>query len=249
MNTKEIKAETLILQTDVRENFNVCMQGVFSRNFGEDLIKSFDDDDQTIFEISRNGVFHLLPEGLFFEENRLRTKSKEYFMNKYDAFKEEEKKIKSFFTPFDTVAFKLCMEMEKKLNALAEKGNIVFADGLWEEFGQKTDNEYLNQLKFLLPFLSQLRGNHELIADILKNVLAVEKVEVLKMNTLHMRFMIYKRGLDTESYQKMDEEIAIVMDFIRQWFLPIEVEYDYRLKHKESFTLGNIILLDYNTYL
>ena len=76
------------------------------------------------------------------------------------------------------------------------------------------------------------------------------KIEIKEKGTFHKQFIIHKGGLSKEEYQSMDEGLIDFFDFLRQWFLPVEVEYDYRIKdYKNSFTLGNTLLLDYNTHL
>ena len=250
MDTEEIKAETLISQMDTKDALNVHMHGIFARNYAEDLMSITHDQDTTTVELPRNGIFHLLPEGLFFEENRLRSVRGEYFEDKYDKFKKEKEVVKSFFQPFDTEYFKHSFALEKKLNAITECGNAVFINTFLNEPEINTDNEYLAKIKILLPFVSRLRGNPALLTNILEEVFSVEKVEIKNPRPLHMRFIIHKEGLSKEEYKKMDAELALFFDFFYRWFLPVEAEYDYRIKdYKAPFTLGNTLILDYNTHL
>ena len=250
IDTEGVKAETLLSQMDVKENLSIRMQGIFSRNYAEDLTGIAHEKDKSTLELSRNGIFHLLPEGLFFEEMHLRSFSGEDFEKKYDKFKREKEKIQSFFQPFDTEYFKQSFELEKKLNAIAECGNNIFINTLLNEPEINTDNEYLAKIKPLLPFVSRLRGNLMLLTNILKDVLSVEKVEIKKLQPLYMRFIIHKEGLSKEEYKKMYKELAVFFDFFYRWFLPAELEYDYRIKdYKAPFTLNNTLILDYNTHL
>jgi hypothetical protein len=250
LDAKGIKAETLISQMDTKENLNVRMQGIFSRNYLEDLINITHEKDKTTLELSRNGIFHLLPEGLFFEENRLRSVRGEYFEDKYDKFKKEKEKVKSFFQPFDIEYFKQSFELEKKLNAITESGNSIFIDAFLDEPQTDTNNEYLSKLKKLLPLVSHIRGNLTLLTNILTNIFVVEKVEIIKTQPFYMRFIIHKEGLSREEHEKMDKELSVFFDFFYRWFLPVEAEYDYKIKdYKMPFTLGNTLILDYNTHL
>jgi len=251
INIEEIKAETLISQMETSGNSGVRMQGIFSRNYSEDLISITKEEDKTIFDLSRDSVFHLLPGSLFFKENQLRKDSKPNFdfEKEQTELKKQKKNILSFFSPFDTEYFKLSLELEKKLNAIAETGNRIFISILEDESAIETKNEYISRIKILLPFVSQLRGNHILLLDILKNILSAEKIEIEERGTFYKRFIIHREGLSKEEYQSMDESLIDFFDFLRQWFLPVEVKYDYRIKdYKNSFTLGNILLLDYNTH-
>ena len=247
----EIKAETLISQMDTNENQGVRMHGIFSRNYEEDLISIIDEEDKTIFELSRDSIFHLLPESLFFNENQLKKESKPYFdfEKEHAEMVKQKKAILSFFSPFDTEYFKLSLELEKSLNKIAVKGNHIFINLLEIEPEIGVKNEYISKIKVLLPFVSQIRGNHLLIVDIIKNVLSAEKIEVEEKGAFHKRFIIHKEGLSKEEYRLMDEGLIDFFNFLRQWFLPVEVKYDYRIKdYKNSFTLGTTLLLDYNTH-
>ncbi len=253
IDAEEMKAETLISQMDINEDLDVRMQGIFFRNYSDDLICVGNEDNKITLELSRDSIFHLLPEGLFFKEDQLKKtddKSNFDFNKEQHELKKRKKAVLSFFRPFDTEYFKLTLELEKKLNALAEKGNTVFTEALWDDFEPDTNNEYISKIKPLLPFISQLRGNLPLLADILRNIFLAEKVEWTILRSLYVRCIIHKERLSKEEYQKMDKEIVVFFGFFRQWFLPVEVEYDYRIKdYKQSFILGNTLILDYNTHL
>jgi len=254
----DVKAETLISQMDIKENLHVHLQGIFSRNYSEDLISVTNEkgkengENRTILELSRDGIFHLLPEGLFFKEEQLKKDSNSNFdFDKEKTKLEEQKKAALlFFSPFDTEFFNLSFELEKNLNAIAEKGNKVFINAFECEPEIDTKNEYISKIKILLPFVSHLRGNLAFLTDILKNILSVEKIEIRTIRPFYMQFIIHKESLSKEEYQAMDKDLADFFVFFRQWFLPVEAEYDYRIKdYKGSFILGNTLLLDYNTHL
>ena len=250
INLEETKAETLISQIDINENISVRLSGIFSRNYSDDLISVSNEKDKTFLEISRDGIFRLLPEGLFFKENLKKSIIKDDFESKYKKFKEKKERIEMFFQPFDTEYFKLNLGLEKKLNAISEKGNNALLSALEDEAEIDTSNEYISKMKILLPFVSHLRGNHILLVDILKNVLDAEKIEIKEIRPLYLRFIIHKEGLSKEEYKSMDKALNGFFDFFRQWFLPVEVEYDYRIKdYKAPFKLGSTLLLDYNTHL
>jgi len=251
VNTGDIKAETLISLMDIKD-MDVRMQGIFSRNYSEDLISITNEDDKTIFELSRDSVFHLLPEGLFLKENQLKKgrKSNFDFEKAHKELSEQKEAILLFFSSFDTEYFKLNLLLEKEVNGITEKGNHIFRNNFVEEPSIDRENEYISKLKILLPFISYLRGNHILLVDILKNVLSAEKIEIRDRGALRKRFIIHREGLSKEEYQSMDENLITFFDFLHQWFLPVEVEYDYRIKdYTPPFILGNTLLLDYNTHL
>jgi len=252
VNTEEVKAETLVSQMKISEDFGLRWSGIFFRNYSDDLMSVKNEDEKTVIELSRDGVFQLLPEGLFFDEDHLKRKSKSgYDFKKEQAEIEKLKKTMfAFFNPFDAHYFSMSVEMEKKLNHISQDGNAMMMNFFGNEPEIDTDNEYILKIKPLLPFTSYLRGNIALLTDILKNVFSVEKIEIRKIKPLFLRFVIHKDGLNKEQYLSMYNNLIAFFDFFGQWFLPIEIEYDYQIKsYKDTFKLGNTLILDYNTYL
>jgi len=252
INTGDVKAETLISRMDQEKDFNVDMQSVFYRNYSGDLMR-YPPKDQTI-QLSRDGIFDLLPEGLFFEEDRIEKILGDGFGKKYEIFKEEVRKIKLFFQPFDKRYFELSLELEENLNAVVEQGNAVFTNAFLDETETIANNDYIFQIKKLLPFVSHLRGNLLLLTDILKNILSAEKITIRKIKPFHSRFIIHQKGLSQKEYLFMMDEkgdLRIFFDFFAEWFLPVEVKYDYQIKDdKMPYELEkDRLILDYNTRL
>jgi len=250
IEARGIKAETWISLLDVYENLSIQTEGVFVRNYSEDLLKLEKDGEQTIATLSRDGVFHLLPQGLFFRENQLRVRAID-FEQALEELKKQKKEALAFFKPFDTTYFNLNLQLEQKLNDFAEIGNDILTNYFLSQYKEEEkNNKYISKIKILLPFVSQIRGDVLLLVDVLKGTLSVEKVEVEEIELFHQRFIIHKEGMNAEEYRAMDKEMESFFDFFRHWFLPIEQKYDYRIKdYKPPFTLGTELILDYNTHL
>jgi hypothetical protein len=247
---EEIKAENLIAQMDTKDNFDVRMRGIFSRNYAEDLLSVQQDEGNFTFELSRDGIFQLLPENLFFEENKLKNFSKGDFKDNYKQFEKEKKQFELFFQVFDREYFKQSLALEETLNDIAEKGNAIFEPLLEDVFEADTDNEYILKLKKLLPFASQIRGNLALLTDVLKNVFSVKKIDVKKTKPLFVLFIIHKEGLSKEEYLEINKKADDFFDYFCRWFMSVELECDYKFKdYSAPFTLGNTLILDYNTNL
>jgi len=251
IDTGEVKAETLVSQMEIPEDFGLRWNGIFFRNYSDDLMNVKEEDNKTVIELSRDGIFQLLPEGLFFDENHLKKKNKGYdFKKEQTEIEKLKKSMMSFFNPFDAHYFDLNIGMEKVLNNISQGGNSLFIKAFESELEINTDNEYILKLKKILPFASYLRGNLTLLIDILKNIFSVEKIEIRKIKPLFLRFIVHKGGLTKEEFLSMDEKSSAFFDFFSQWFLPVEIEYDYKIKsYKDTFKLGNTLILDYNTYL
>jgi hypothetical protein len=252
IDTGETKAETLLTIWNIKEDFNVQMNSTFQRNYAEDVVSIDSDGFMNTIGLARTGIFQLLPEGLFFKENLLNAENKRQFdfKREYQELQRKRKEILSFFQPFDTQYFKLTLEFEQLLNEFTKKGNVIFLETFWERGEIKTDNKYFSKLTKIFPFAGQIKGNMPLLMDILKNILSVEKIDMVEIAPLHFRFMIYKEGLSKEEFDAMDEDIAVFFNFFKETFLPIEQKYDYRIKDfKQTFTLGETLILDYNTNL
>jgi len=253
---RELKAETLVSLFDIKNDCNVQMESVFFRNYSEDLMNVDQFDNQTTLILSRDSIYHLLPEKLFFEENTLKGTGKRVFdfAGEYEELLRKRREILSFFQPFDTTFFKLSLVLEQKLNFLSETGNHFFNTFFLDE--EKSDSRkpdfdvYVAKIKLMLPFVSQIRGNFPLLADLIKEILNVDKVEVQEIVPLKKRFVIHKVGLTKDEYLTMHKELVSLFIFLQHWFLPLEMECDFRIKdYKQTFALGESLILDYNTNL
>jgi len=245
---------------------NIEPLGVFSRNYSEDvmLIEYGDDANHRLnVQLSRDSVFNILPEGLFFEENKLRDIGKQ---NNAEKFREEEeriikekKKIRLFFQPFDTVYFRLRFELEKSLNELSANRTQLIFDEIFDVFPLDTDNSLIHKIMPLLPLASEIRGNNHLLKDVLRGVFFPAKVELFRQrkrkpsdsrvkNVLKINVFIEK--LSAGEFRNMKEEADVFAQFLYDWFLPVDCDYEFKIKDKsERFVLGKTMTLDYNTYL
>ena len=262
-DTKEIKAESLLLQMSCDDNLFVQMEGVFFRNYSEDLMNFEKEEGYSTVTLSRDSIFHLLPERLFFKENSLINERKHFFdfNEEYKELKKKKKEILSFFYPFDTILFKLSLDLEQKLNLFAKAGNEIFIKYFLDESVVQTrqclvsDNtsesdNYIDKLRLLLPFVSQIRGNLPLLVDLLKIIFSAYKVEIKEIAPFKKRFIIQIEGLSKEEYLAMDRALVPFFDFLHCWFLPVELICDFRIKDfQQLFKLGEPLILDYNTNL
>ena len=248
IDAQNITAETLLTLWEDIPNLKLCCEGVFFRNFSKDVLRIDTDRDRTTISVSRNGMYHLLPQGLFFTENQLQEEQKRGndFKSAYDKLKKQKQEVQSFFQPYDTELFKLTLEGERTLNKLFKTGNKI----LLSDLPNHSKNEYINKVIPLLPYTSQLRGNIRLLLDLLKVIFDVKKVEIKEIKPLHAQFIIHKEGLSKDQYNAMNEDLELFFKFFSHWFLPIEKKYDFKIKDVTTpFKLGTSLILDYNTNL
>ena len=266
-NHENIKAESyLSSMLESLSAINLEFQGVFSRNYYNDIIyidqDTYSGKDQLNINLSRDSIFHILPEGLFFREEELRKVQKEKNEKKFKALSEkiirEKLKLLSFFYPFDKTYFGLRFDLERKLNQLAEKRTSLWMDELFGIYPIDEKNDFIKRLIPLLPLASEIRSNKMIWRDIFKNVFFPADIEVRivqKQNEEGMKQSIVKTTIHIEKlsnreFKKIKKEVDAFAHFFYEWFLPVDMGYVYKIKDiKERFVLGSEMTLDYNTQL
>jgi len=263
----KIKAESFLttLMESVSEA-NLEFNGVFSRNYVNDIIsmeyeKVFDKMQLNI-RLSRDSLFHILPEGLFFRENELRKVAQEKNEEKFKALEQkiiwEKQKLLSFFYPFDKTYFSLKFEMERKLNELAANRTSLLMDKLFAVFQIDEKNDLIRKLIPLLPLASEIRSNKVIWKGILKNIFYPAKIGIRiseKLNNDGIKRRIVKttihiEKLSNEEFMRLKKEVDIFARFFYEWFLPVDMGYEFKVKDvRQPFVLGESLTLDYNTQM
>ena len=265
-NLDLIKAESFL--TSMMESIEgtyLEFQGVFSRNFYNDIFyidrEKILDKFQLNIKLSRDSLFHILPEGLFFRENELRKAAKEKNMDKFKALEEqiirEKKKILSFFYPFDKAYFGLRFELERKLNEFAEDRTQIWIDKLLDIYGLNDfKNNLIRRILPLLPLASEIRSNQKIWKGILQSIFFPALVDIRitkKTNAAGIRHNIVKttihiEKLSNEEYLSIKKDVDAFARFFYEWFIPVDMGYEFKVKDvKERFVLGKDLTLDYNT--
>jgi hypothetical protein len=262
-----VKAETFLasLMESVAPA-NIEFHGVFSRNYANDIIsieqEKIMDKYQVNIKLSRDSLYHILPEGLFFRENDLRKVAQENNEEKFKALEEkiirEKQKILSFFYPFDKTYLNLRFELEKELNSLAENRTRLLMDVLFDIFPIDTKNNLIRKLIPVLPLASEIRSNKMIWKDLLQNVFYPAKIKVrivqksdaegIKRNMIKTAIHIEK--LSNEEFMSIKKDVDVFARFFYEWFLPADMRYEFKVKDvKERFILGGALTLDYNTQM
>jgi len=261
-----IKAESFMTSMlESIEGINLEFQGVFSRNYYNDIFyidhEKIMDKFQLNIKLSRDSLFHILPEGLFFRENELRKIAKEKNVEKFKALEEqiirEKKKILSFFYPFDKAYFGLRFELERKLNEFAENRTQIWIDKLFNIYGiSDVKNNLIRRLLPLLPLASEIRSNRMIWKGILQSIFFPAGVDVriaAKTNAEGIRRNIVKttihiEKLSNEEFISIQKDVETFARFFYEWFIPVDMGYEFKVKDvKERFVLGKDLTLDYNT--
>ena len=267
-NLDKIKAEAYL--TSLMESIagiRLDFQGVFSRNYNEDIItidqeKVFDRQQLNI-KLSRDSLFHILPEGLFFRENELRKAAKEKNENKFKALEEkiirEKRKILSFFYPFDKTYFNLRFNLERKLNEVSGNYSPLLMAKLFDIYGlDEETNPLIRRIIPLLPLASEIRSNKTIWINILQSQFFPAKVDVKiteKVNSAGIKrptvkTTIHIEKLSNEEFLSLKKDIDPFAHFFYEWFIPADMDFSCKVKDmRERFVLGKALTLDYNTQL
>jgi hypothetical protein len=258
---EHIKAEAF-LSTFIRDedDLDIEMSGVFSRNYNNDIIALDPSDakgETVTVRLSRDSVFHILPENLFFEENKLRKLAKEKKTEKVKMEEErirlEKQKICLFFKPFDTAYFKLLLRLEKAVNNISESRTRLLLDQFFDVFDLKTDNPLTRKVIPFLPLASEIRGNKKLLKDLLQCLYFPASVELYTerkrrpsgVTETVMKIIIHIENLSAKEFMTLQNNTNDFAGFFYEWFLPVDMGYEFKIKDtKRRFVLGAPITLD-----
>lgn len=272
MTTDDLKAESLItamLESDL--DCEVDPLGSFFRNYCEDIIEIRNDlnSDSYCVELSRDGIYHSMPEALFFPENSLvnvdvnRSNRKSDFIS--EAVLEEIKKqnheknvLQVFFRFFDTQYFNTSLKLENQVYEI-EKHKIYLI--LKHCFDFDLENETNPFIKKLAPFLihaSEIRGNtffiQQLLSVILNHRVEIKRQLICIDNLPELisgfSFIVHIDGLSLKEYKELNMVYEPFFCFVNEWFLQAEAEFSFKIKDKnQRFILEKPLILDYNTQL
>jgi hypothetical protein len=272
LHIADIKAESIIatlLEADNETEVNAL--GSFYRNYCDDLIEIQKSQNKATIDVklSRDGVYHLLPEALFFLENSLLiTKTnklsnqeilqEEAIIKEIKKQNDEREELQDFFKFFDTQYLKTRINLEKEIFDIE---NIKTSLILEQFFDYNFENEENSYIKKIAPFLinvNQIRGDFFIIQKLLCAVLH-EKVEIKRQNISFtefnepvtcIQFIIHTEGLSLKEYQDLNNIYNPFFCFVSDWFFPFEVECNYKIKDmRQKFVLQKPLILDYNTQL
>ena len=250
------KAEILIpYLTETEKEIEVSFHGCFNRNHLEDLIEIDNRGPYVKVIISRNSIYHLLPEALFFDPDTLvNAKNRDEVNFRIDQLQKQKNIIQNVFKPFDNELFSLNMTLEKKISEM-----LLNQSNLWlstYNILQSSTNSFIQKIIPILPFATQIRGDFMLLRRILNVVFSAEVnfifdyKEYGKLKIPLLKIKIHKKNLTNAEYCKENQEAMDFFLLFYEWFLPYEMNYEYRIQNTETlFILSKNLTLNYNTQL
>lgn len=252
----QISAEMLLnyLYPELREKWVAHYAGTFYRNYNNDHLSVYEETAEVV--LARDGFLKLLPDALLSDENELRGGE---VSEKHHQLEQKKKLFQEAFTPFNTLSFRQKLRIEQEFSQLlSAKIDYLLKTYFNYDLAAET-NPYIKEIAVLLPYVSKLRADFSSIAKMLR-VLFGCKIKLKRGRYSHVdstRYWIPKveyqlilPNLSAEEYCKLKADIEPLQQFIAEWMMPAEVRCEITIKHHhQSQTIGEGLILDYNTEL
>lgn len=249
MEHKELKAETwLAAHYPSQKEWLVHHKGIFSRNYADDLRECH--PEQATLELSRDGLYEILPNGLFFTGRELTNKDQEDFRWGEHVLKQRLERIKTVFQPFDSSFFNHSLALENQLNAtLAEKKEVLLNDFLDVDLS-KERNPYIKKMASIVAQAARIRGDYRFLCKILNCILGYKTT--YKLLKGRVRFTIHRPNLDHDAFLRYLDELQPFFQWLEEWFVPFELRCEFNVRdftRDDHFEGPNKLMLDYNATL
>ncbi|OBQ56570.1 hypothetical protein JJL45_12800 [Tamlana sp. s12] len=280
-----VKAEVLVAEIEAKtavtsDHISVSNQSDFNRSYRNDIINvSIDshggDQELLKLDLSRHGIYDLLPEGVFHSvESKHKTASYKE-LNKRQ--KEEERQARSLFAPLEDAFFRCRIEAEQKQDkTIRDFSNLKdpFLLNFWK-IDPSIPKDLAVKLLRLLPYAHQISGNLELTFLSLKKILGVDinykkgfeslelRIDQPSENKLGVNFVLQQDSLTIQQptlhikvQPQSNSDLAPIVGsqgFTRflqvfyKFFIPFEyhIKTEIQVKEADEFILGSA----YDAYL
>lgn len=248
IENQELSAE-LLIETyfpDVKE-WKANYGSFFSRNYTGDL-KSVNPNMHSL-SLSRNGIYDILPEKMFFDVEELRFKESREMASRISEIYEEEKNIKDYFLPFDSFFFNQSLRLHKVSSHIVDHESEILLKLYYDYDIEAEENKFVRQLAPSLLHVVELRSDLDALANMLTEIVQCQvDYNVVNMETI--LFTVHKQGFSSKEYNAFMNDLKPLFDFLQEWFLPMEMECVYKVKdYAQPFVLSSekALVLDYNT--
>jgi hypothetical protein len=183
----DIKAEVLMADLMLgglpSSGFLVFFDSLFKRGYSKDILKAdktvISDAEETLaIYLSRDGLYDLLPEGLFHTSPESALTSGTGMAT--DSRKESmiEKETRRFFQPFENELFYQRVQLELRERSILEKLSDYNLDDFFLDFwkiDRSLPDNLIIKLSAMLPFVKEIAGDFDMTASCLGAILG-EKV-------------------------------------------------------------------------
>jgi type VI secretion system protein ImpH len=163
--------------------------GNFRRRYGKDVaageIREYRTNRRQYMnlEINRNGIYDLLPKGLFHQpQNRINNISAAQAIDEYKLQKQIEKDSRLFFLPFEQELYRLLLLLETEERKSIFDIQNVFRSQVFVDFWSIPDffgGRQTCALLYVLPLASFIVGNYNLTKLCLESILN-DRIEIIE---------------------------------------------------------------------
>ncbi len=271
---QNIKAEVIVAEVqESSENevdFLIKNKSSFSRSYRRDVInvEVLDELDLIALNLSRNGIYDSLPEGLF--HSKKDSKKTLSYAAKRKKYKEEENDARSFFGPIENEFFNQRLNIEKNERVLLENFYSLKDDFLVDfwKINKEIPKAFILKLIKILPFSFKIAGDLELSRLCLQKILdenitfkkkfdSKSSSEENEYNELGVNFITHSKEtkvfhpyLEVEigpveedrinEYLKKDGILKFINTFY-DYFMPLELEVvtKFIVNNKEGFVISD----------
>ena len=249
MDNSIIKAETWITVNHPSvEEWQAQYKGIFSRNYSGDL-RSCEAENNTI-ELSRDGLYEILPNMLFFTGNELLGKDAEDFKWTERVLKQRKERIKNVMMPLDSYYFNDSISLEKTLNDVIDKKTFILLQTLTGIDFSKEANPFIRKMAPAILQVAKLRGDYRFLCRMMTIVLGYKTC--YQLNNNRVRFVVNRPNLSHDAFLSYLEELRPFFQFVEEWFVPFELQCEYKVRdytRNSRFEGFNKLMLDYNATL
>lgn len=249
MERNDIKAETWItVHYPSQKEWIVKHKGIFSRNYSSDLREC--NPEELTLELSRDGLYEILPNGMFSTGRELLNLDKEDHKWTDKVLQQRVERIKTAFMPFDSTYFNLSLALESQLNhTLVEKNEVILKDFLGVTI-ENDQNPYIRLMAPMVSHAAQIRGDYRFLCKLISIVVGFNTT----FKRLHnrVRFTVHRPNLHHDSFLKFQKTLEPFFRFVEEWFVPFELQCEFKIRdytRDNHFEGPNKLMLDYNATL
>jgi len=255
-NISEIRAEVLLnfLYPKMEEHWTAHCDGTFYRNYNGDSM--YINENTGELRLSRDGFLRLLPQGVLTNDDDLQ---KEDAAEKFEELERRQKLLHEAFLPFDTYIFHKKLTIERQASSLL---NAKLDYLLKEFFDFNLSEEHsplVREAAVLLPFVSRYKGDLRFVSQLLSALMncpvetyrgRYSESDTTVRWVPSVRYELMIPGLSAKEYQALSKTIIPLENFLKEWFIPFEVNCEMVIKDKVlDHQVGERLILNYNTEL
>lgn len=184
-NFSDIKAESILaiaLEGGLEEDeYCIASDSLFSRSYSRDILFSTVEEDANKkgflqLHLSRSSLHDHLPEGLFYQPEKLNYRNTDASIMAADHIKnrQKEQEIRRFFMPFENAFFGQRMQLEsEEIQLLEGLQNGILNEYFMNFWGISSALPYslITPLIELLPYANKIAGNLSITTQCLEKIL------------------------------------------------------------------------------